>query len=254
MDGPDRRPRLRPPADRGVASTAVAAPEFVPIEPNQRRPHLRLAAPAARPVAGRPPRRLRRRPPPAHRRRLGVQGPDQGYALKLARILEPELSLTEGEHADDAIAGIVAIALKRASAVRPGADDPRPPRRRHDLGLPRPRRPTTSSSPCAASCSRRCRTSTTTWSCAAWSTWCPWRCCARPQSRSPRRIAAAGGTSSSWVRHAQRTRGTTDSERDTLRFAPGRRTFVRRRLGQTLRHKTTRTAPPWPPRPFPRPA
>jgi hypothetical protein len=48
---------------------------------------------------------------------LGSQGPDQGYALRLARILEPELALTEGEHAKDALAGIVAVGLKRASVL-----------------------------------------------------------------------------------------------------------------------------------------
>ena len=49
--------------------------------------------------------------------RLGNQGPDQGYALKLARIVEPELNLVDGEHARDALAGIVAIGLKRASLL-----------------------------------------------------------------------------------------------------------------------------------------
>ena len=47
---------------------------------------------------------------------LGSQGPDQGFAIKLARSLEPELHLTTGEHANDVIAGCVAVALKRASA------------------------------------------------------------------------------------------------------------------------------------------
>lgn len=49
--------------------------------------------------------------------RLGSQGPDQGYALKLATLLEPELQLTAGEHAHDALAGIVAVGLKRASLL-----------------------------------------------------------------------------------------------------------------------------------------
>ena len=49
--------------------------------------------------------------------RLGNQGPDQGYALKLARLLEPVLSLVDGEHARDALAGIVAVGLKRASLL-----------------------------------------------------------------------------------------------------------------------------------------
>lgn len=48
---------------------------------------------------------------------LGNPGPDQGYALKLARLLEPELQLAEGEHAKDALAGIVAVGVKRASVL-----------------------------------------------------------------------------------------------------------------------------------------
>jgi len=48
---------------------------------------------------------------------LGNQGPDQGYALKLARLLAPELQLADGEHARDALAGIVAVGQKRASVL-----------------------------------------------------------------------------------------------------------------------------------------
>jgi hypothetical protein len=48
---------------------------------------------------------------------LGTPSPDAGYALKLAPLLEPELHLSEGEHARDALAGIVAVALKRASLI-----------------------------------------------------------------------------------------------------------------------------------------
>lgn len=47
---------------------------------------------------------------------LGSQGPDQGFALKLARHFDDQLVLTEGEHRDDVVAGCVAVALKRASA------------------------------------------------------------------------------------------------------------------------------------------
>jgi hypothetical protein len=46
---------------------------------------------------------------------LGVQGPDQGYALALARRLRDQLFLTEGESADDAIAGCLGVALRRAA-------------------------------------------------------------------------------------------------------------------------------------------
>jgi hypothetical protein len=47
--------------------------------------------------------------------RLGYPGPDQGFMLKLARGFEGKLTLTEGEHEADVIAGAVAIALRRAS-------------------------------------------------------------------------------------------------------------------------------------------
>jgi hypothetical protein len=46
---------------------------------------------------------------------LGVQGPDQGYALTLARRLRDQLVLADGERADDAIAGCLGIALRRAA-------------------------------------------------------------------------------------------------------------------------------------------
>ena len=47
---------------------------------------------------------------------IGSQGPDQGFAIKLAKELEDELTLSKGEHFDDVVAGCVAVALKRASA------------------------------------------------------------------------------------------------------------------------------------------
>jgi hypothetical protein len=46
---------------------------------------------------------------------MGIAGPDQGYALKLAHHLEPRLVLTAHEHAEDAIAGCLGVALKRAA-------------------------------------------------------------------------------------------------------------------------------------------
>ena len=47
--------------------------------------------------------------------RLGVQGPDQGYVLRLVRLAEPRIVLQPHEHLEDASAGIAAIALRRAS-------------------------------------------------------------------------------------------------------------------------------------------
>ncbi len=46
---------------------------------------------------------------------LGTQGPDQGYALKIASQLRPKLQLQHDEHADDAIRGCLEVALRRAS-------------------------------------------------------------------------------------------------------------------------------------------
>lgn len=47
--------------------------------------------------------------------RLGYQGPDQGFALALARRMRPNLHLAGGPSADDALRGGVNIALRRAS-------------------------------------------------------------------------------------------------------------------------------------------
>lgn len=46
---------------------------------------------------------------------LGHQGPDQGYALKLARRFEGRLTLADGEGEHDTIAGCTAVAMRRAS-------------------------------------------------------------------------------------------------------------------------------------------
>ena len=47
--------------------------------------------------------------------RLGTPGPDQGFALKLASASRAGWCSRPGERADDAIAGCIAIALRRAS-------------------------------------------------------------------------------------------------------------------------------------------
>ena len=47
--------------------------------------------------------------------RLGDPGPDQGFALRLARQVRGRLVLTSAESEDDAIAGIVAIAMRRSA-------------------------------------------------------------------------------------------------------------------------------------------
>lgn len=91
----------------------MAAPKFAPLDPTA---HPRgYESPDYVPeawLADRPAEIEGRQPVG---RALGYQGPDQGYALKLAAIVRPRLQLAAGEEADDAIAGAVAIATKRAS-------------------------------------------------------------------------------------------------------------------------------------------
>ena len=91
----------------------MAAPEFVPVDRTKllrtyesppRRPEPWLAIRPAELPFGQP-----------SGARLGYQGPDQGFVLKLARQFHGKLSLTTGEHERDALAGACAVALRRAS-------------------------------------------------------------------------------------------------------------------------------------------
>lgn len=45
----------------------------------------------------------------------GTPGPDQGYALRLAARFAGRLELGPGEHAEDVLAGAVAVAMRRAA-------------------------------------------------------------------------------------------------------------------------------------------
>lgn len=47
--------------------------------------------------------------------RLGFQGPDQGFAIKIANGFRDRLHLNTGEHAADVIQGCLMIGLRRAS-------------------------------------------------------------------------------------------------------------------------------------------
>jgi hypothetical protein len=92
----------------------MAAPEYVPVSPVAR--PRSYESPDHVPdawVADRPGEVVGAQPVGA---RLGYQGPDQGYALKLAdEELKPRLQLADGEHATDAVTGCVGIAMRRAS-------------------------------------------------------------------------------------------------------------------------------------------
>ena len=91
----------------------MAQPDYVPLSPADRvRPVERL--PAARRWFQRRPADLVK-PGQPRGKRFGTPGPDQGYGAMLAERLRDRLQLGPGEHAEDAIAGCLAVALRRAA-------------------------------------------------------------------------------------------------------------------------------------------
>lgn len=92
---------------------AMAQPDYVPLSTTDK-----VRAPERLPVpkSWRPdrPAEIKGSRHPTGRR-LGTPGPDQGYALKLARQFEGRLKLGPAEHAEDAVAGCLSVALKRAA-------------------------------------------------------------------------------------------------------------------------------------------
>ena len=94
----------------------MAAPDYVP-KPTDEKPRV-YESPPRRPdswCADRPAEIDGLQP---SGRQLGTPGPDQGYALKLARQFEGWLVLTPGESQDDAVAGCMAIALRHLEGQR----------------------------------------------------------------------------------------------------------------------------------------
>ncbi len=91
----------------------VTQPSFVPIvEADQVRQAYRLEVPNIWTQSR--PSELRGTSLPKGRQ-LGRPGPDQGFALKLARRFEDRLVLMAGESAEDAIAGCTAVAMRRCA-------------------------------------------------------------------------------------------------------------------------------------------
>lgn len=91
----------------------MAAPEFVPTTPRQQvRSYSSPPRRAGSWVADRP-GELGGRQPVGEQ--LGTPGPDQGYALTLAERFVGKLTLTEGEHEADALAGAAGVAMKRSA-------------------------------------------------------------------------------------------------------------------------------------------
>lgn len=90
----------------------MTQPSFVPIaEADQVRPARPLEVP--RGWAPTRPADLRGPGQPSGPR-LGAPGPDQGYALRLARRVEPTLVLGPGDAAEDVVVGCALVASRRA--------------------------------------------------------------------------------------------------------------------------------------------
>ncbi|HEX2272761.1 MAG TPA: hypothetical protein VHG90_02690 [Acidimicrobiales bacterium] len=90
----------------------MAAPDYVPV-PLSDQPRQALDLPPPRHWMADRPGDLDRGQPLGPK--LGRPGPDQGYALKLVDLIRDRVKVGEGERLEDALAGAVAVALKRAS-------------------------------------------------------------------------------------------------------------------------------------------
>jgi hypothetical protein len=91
----------------------VTQPSFVPIaEADQVRPAYQLKVPGIWTQSR--PSELRDAVRPSGPR-MGRPGPDQGFALKLARRFADRLVLAEGESHEDAEAGCTAVAMRRCA-------------------------------------------------------------------------------------------------------------------------------------------
>ena len=92
----------------------MTQPKFAPIlEQDEVREVQKIGVPP--PWTPHRPGEHRPTPRVEHRDGLGVPGPDQGYALELAKRFEDRIVLQAGERREDVLAGAVAIALRRAA-------------------------------------------------------------------------------------------------------------------------------------------
>lgn len=93
----------------------MTQPNFVPItDADQVRPALRLED--SGPWVQDRPAELRF-PVRRQGRQVGAPGPDQGYALRLARRAETHLVLRDGESAEDAVVGTALLGARRAAML-----------------------------------------------------------------------------------------------------------------------------------------
>ena len=92
----------------------MSQPAHVPVQASDRVRPSALLPPPPQWFLGRPADELDPEQPKGPR--FGSPGPDLGYGLKLARRLQPRLVLTEGERAEDVVAGCFACGARRASS------------------------------------------------------------------------------------------------------------------------------------------
>src|SRR5262249_29459562 len=105
---PSPTPSSTASSTRRTSVVGMTQPEYVPIVPGDRvRGAERLPVPNRWTADG------SERVGP----RLGHGGPDQGFALKLAKRFEDRLEVTTAEHKEDAIAGAVPVAMRRAALM-----------------------------------------------------------------------------------------------------------------------------------------
>ena len=91
----------------------MAAPDFVPVRPGSSKSYESPPRRDGSWTASRPAEVIDAGQPSGEG--LGSQGPDQGYALKLAKSFAGRLVRATGEHEADAIAGCLGVAMRRAS-------------------------------------------------------------------------------------------------------------------------------------------
>ena len=91
----------------------MAQPEYVPTSQDDRVRAGEAIPPAKRWAPSRPGEVVGTPQPEGEG--FGNQGPDQGYALFLAKRFADKLELVEGEHRNDVINGCLGVATKRAS-------------------------------------------------------------------------------------------------------------------------------------------
>jgi hypothetical protein len=95
----------------------MAAPEYVPVAPQDRPRRATQMPPADRWRLGRPGdfvQTIARQPDGPG---MGNPGPDGGYALRLARMFRDRVHLQPGEEWHDVEAGCVGIAMRRAALL-----------------------------------------------------------------------------------------------------------------------------------------